>query len=129
MANNFPNYYPSIDCDTPPEMAEIMDTFSFSNFSSAYNKERKTLNFGEGYDHLKSSVAPIDDELILKNKKVAFFVEKNPNWQMGEELVCLGLFNWKVPASVVFKVIKNIGKKIAKIFGDLSYRTAPKIRS
>ncbi|MDC0255157.1 hypothetical protein OAK75_09660 [Bacteriovoracales bacterium] len=129
LANNFPNYYPSVDCETPSEMSEIMDSFSISNFPKAYNKERKTLSFGSGYDHLKSSVAPIDDVLISKNKKVAYFVEKNPNWQVGEELVCLGVFNWKVPAAVVVKIIKNMGRKITKAFGDFSFGFLTRKRS
>ena len=31
-------------------------------------------------------------------------------WERGEELVCLGVFNWKVPASVCVKIVKNIAR-------------------
>lgn len=117
LANNFPVYYPNPDVSTPLEMAQIMDKFSLSFFPKAYNCETGTLNFGEGYDRLKVSVAPIDEDLLLRSKKVSFFVQKNPHWERGEELVCLGLFNWKVPASVLLKIVKNIGKRLSKIFG------------
>jgi hypothetical protein len=115
LANNFPVYYPNPDVSTPSKMAQVMDMFSRSFFPKAYNCETGTLNFGEDYDCLKNSVAPIDEELLLRSKKVSFFVQKNPHWERGEELVCLGVFNWKVPASVCVKIVKNIGKRFSKI--------------
>ena len=55
-----------------------METFALKNFPNAYRKDKQTLCFGEDYDFLKKNVAPIDRNLIEKNKKVEFFFEKKP---------------------------------------------------
>ncbi|MBG09466.1 MAG: hypothetical protein CME68_11960 [Halobacteriovoraceae bacterium] len=120
LANNFPEYYPSPEVKTPKEMEEIMDEFSMQNYPNAYNFETKTLCFGNHYDSLKKDVAPIDELLLNRYSKIKFFLEKNPNWEKGEELVCLGVFDWKVLSNVIYKILVKMKKSVYKFFGQLN---------
>ena len=126
LANNFPEYYPHPKKSTPGEMEEIIDDFSIANYPNAYNRKTKTLCFGEGYDSLKKAVAPVDEVLLNRYEKIRFFIEKNPNWEQGEELVCLGVFNWKVPANVIFKIFSKVKKSMLKLLGQLATTPAGK---
>jgi len=127
LANNFPEYYPSPEAKTPKEMEEVMDEFSMQNYPDAYNPETKTLCFGNNYDSLKKTVAPVDEELLSRYHKIKFFLEKNPNWEQGEELVCLGIFDWKVLATSIYKTFLKMRKSIFKLFGLLSPTTTEKL--
>ena len=42
----------------------------------------------------------------LKNKNIQFFLRKNPNYQKGDELVCL--------AEISFDNLTNLGKRVLK---------------
>jgi hypothetical protein len=44
--------------------------------------------FGGKKDRLKQGVADID-ERRMKDIHVKYFVERNPNWQKGDELCCI----------------------------------------
>ena len=127
LANNFPEYYPSPEAKTPKEMEEVMDEFSMQNYPDAYNPETKTLCFGNNYDSLKKTVAPVDEELLSRYHKIKFFLEKNPNWEKGEELVCLGIFDWKVLATSIYKAFLKMRKSIFKLFGQLAPTTTEKL--
>ena len=127
LANNFPEYYPNPEAKTPKEMEEVMDEFSMQNYPDAYNPETKTLCFGNNYDSLKKAVAPVDEELLSRYHKIKFFLEKNPNWEQGEELVCLGIFDWKVLATSIYKVFLKMRKSIFKLFGQLAPSTTEKL--
>ena len=127
LANNFPVYYPHYKKPTPKKMEEVMHEFSLKNFPDAYRPQTKTLSFGNNCDFLKQAVAPIDKKLLNENEKVKFFLERNPNWEMGEELVCLGLFNWKVPANVIFKIFLKMKKSTIRLLRHLSASPTEKI--
>tara|TARA_Y100000591_G_C21840619_1_gene705365 strand:- start:2225 stop:3010 length:786 start_codon:yes stop_codon:yes gene_type:complete len=127
LANNFPEYYPNPKVKTPKEMEEVMDEFSMQNYPDAYNPETKTLCFGNNYDSLKKSVAPVDDILLSRYQKIKFFLEKNPNWEQGEELVCLGVFDWKVLATSIYKAFLKMRRSIYRVLGLLVPSNTEKI--
>lgn len=127
LANNFPEYYPNPEVKTPREMEDVMDEFSMQNYPDAYNSKTKTLCFGNNYDSLKKSVAPINDELLSRYHKIKFFLEKNPNWERGEELVCLGVFDWKVLATSLYKVFLRMKKSLFRLLGQLTPSATEKV--
>lgn len=108
LTNNFYNYYPRYDQETPAREKYILDTFATTTFGELYDPKTQILKCAHLYDRLKKGVAPIDDK-SLKNKKIRYFQDKNPNWQNGEELCCIG----RVDTALVKKfVTKTLKKKV-----------------
>jgi hypothetical protein len=84
LTSFFNEYYPSKDTETPKYIQKIMDDFAVSQFGEKY----KNGVYNEGKDYLRPEFAEIDEHL-RKNKHIAFFLEKNPGYTVGDELVCI----------------------------------------
>lgn len=113
LANNFINYYPRFDRKTPALEGELIDHVGEKFFSPHYNKEKRLIQFPEGqHEKLKSLVAPITDKLIEQNPKIAFFAERNPQWEKGDELACIGEVSlWlgiRHPLKIMLKMVKKV---------------------
>ena len=80
----FNAFYPCVDTGTPQEIQAIMDSFAIEQFGDKYQNGV----FVEGKDFLKEDFADIGD-MQLKDKNTAFFLDKNPNYVKGNELVCI----------------------------------------
>ncbi|MDR0571127.1 MAG: hypothetical protein LBG71_07935 [Clostridiales Family XIII bacterium] len=80
----FNEFYPHVDTDTPNEIQKIVDRFAREQFGDKYQNGVWVA----GKDFLKEDFAVIREEQ-LKNKTVAFFLEKNPDYKRGNELVCI----------------------------------------
>ncbi len=104
MANNFKTYYPRFDQKTPPQFQMVMDQFYANKFRDYYNPATGLIEFGPGVCCLKEAVAGITDDL-LKNPKVNFFTQKNLNWSLGHELVCIAEMTFLMPLQYIFKKI------------------------
>lgn len=90
LANNLLDYYPH-----PEGRNEHLEGFVRSYcdklFPGYYCEKRKLLDFGEGYNHLREGMTPITDSLRRDNTAIAFFEQRNPSWQRGTELPCIGV--------------------------------------
>lgn len=80
----FKNYYPRAGTAAPAEIQEIIDGFARRQFGSKYQNGV----WAAGKDFLKKDFAKIS-AARLKNKNIAFFLEKNPGYKNGDELVCI----------------------------------------
>ena len=80
----FNEFYPRVDTETPQEIQKIIDKFSTEQFGEKYQNGV----YAAGKDFLKEEYALIN-ETKLKDKNTAFFLEKNPNYANGDELVCI----------------------------------------
>lgn len=117
LANNFINYYPRFDKDTPIEHQNLLKELSNKLYPNKYNEKTGVIEFGQGeHEKLKETVAPITDELKQKYPKIKFFEEKNPNWKIGYELSCIGEVDPKLALIHPLKLIKKMifSKKIKK---------------
>jgi hypothetical protein len=81
-------YYPSYREETPPAMQRIIDRLAARKFGDAYRPDLGILHFPESRGHLRQEWAEPGDDLAQK-PNVAFFLEKNPGYASGDELVCL----------------------------------------
>lgn len=91
LANNFINYYPRYDKETPLEHQSLIQALSEKLYPNRYNPESGVIEFRpEEHEHLRQSIAPITDELLIKYPKINFFQTKNPDWIKGCELACIG---------------------------------------
>ena len=92
-------------------LAPLVDAYCQSLFSDYYCNQRRLLDFGEGYTHLKSDVAGISDEMRSGNAKIQFFEKQNPSWQRGTELPCVGQVNLKLLVSYPFQLWQKQRRK------------------
>ena len=80
----FNEFYPRADVETPEFARQIIDDFCKLHWGEKY--QNGVIKMGK--DYLKGEFAVVK-EIRLKDKNTAFFLEKNPNYAKGDELVCL----------------------------------------
>ncbi len=118
LTNNFDSYYPRFERDTPPFEQALINSFSSQLYPSEYKKELGLLLFEGPHERLKAEVAPITKELREKSPKINFFATRNPHWERGDELVCLGEFHLLLPLIHAKKVLsKNVCKLLGIKYG------------
>ncbi len=81
-------FFPAHDRETPPQDKALMDMLARDRFGDAYDRDRSVVSFATSHGHLKSSWADIPDK-DRKRPDVIFFLERNPGYVKGDELVCL----------------------------------------
>ncbi len=70
------------------DLKPLADSLAFDKFGELYNKETGVIEFPDSLGHLKASIAyPTEEE--LQKESVRFFLDKNPGYLQGHELVCL----------------------------------------
>jgi hypothetical protein len=112
LANNFINYYPRYDRETPMEHQSLMQELSEKLYPGKYNKNTGVIEFSaEEHEHLRETIAPITDELMTKYPKIKFFQSKNPDWQKGCELACIGEVDPRLAIVHPIKLVRKILKK------------------
>ena len=84
----FEEYYPNPDKKTPDFEQSIIDKFGETFYKYEYDKKNGILNMNKKKDYLKEEYAIIPDNK-LKDKTIKFFIEKNPEYYNGNELVCI----------------------------------------
>ena len=77
--------YPTYKCNTPEEIQKFIDRLSHYKFGDSY---KNGLVISEYPDKLKSGKNDIPEKR-REDKDVKFFLEKNPDFYKGNELVCL----------------------------------------
>ncbi|MEC7119065.1 MAG: hypothetical protein VXW65_04060 [Pseudomonadota bacterium] len=89
LANNYYSYWPHPSGEHQ-RLSPIVHAYCEQFFDPYYDRTTGLLNFGADYQPLKQDVAPITDTMQQQNEKIDFFVRKNPTWQQGTELPCIG---------------------------------------
>ena len=84
----FKEFYPNYKAETPEKFKNIMDLFGEIKYPNEYNKENGVIEYKGIKDSLKKGVADITEK-ELKDKNVQFFLESNPNYEKGNDLVCI----------------------------------------
>ena len=74
------------------DLKPLLDALAKEKFAEDYNENKGLLEFKTSRGHLKENIA-----LIKQNEKekpsVSFFLQCNPNYHLGHELVCLCEFD------------------------------------
>lgn len=122
LANNYPTYYPHVD-DEHAHLKDMVDAYCAHYYQDYYDAETGLLNFGDDYQPLKESVAPIHTEMRAKNKKIEFFEKCNPTWVQGTELPCIGEMSWKD----LYKLMRGFSKKRASKGALEAQRPQPRL--
>jgi hypothetical protein len=114
MANNALEYYPRYEMPTPADKQELLDAFATNMFGDAYQPETGLLKFPESLGQLREGVADITEEELSSNQRIKYFVERNPNWKNGDELVCIANMSWLQPLQYATKSWLKLASKLAK---------------
>lgn len=81
-------FFPTCKRETPHRYQALMDMLASERYGEAYDRDRGVVDFATSHGHLKSSWADIPDK-DRQRPDVAFFLERNPGYVKGDELVCL----------------------------------------
>lgn len=81
-------FHPAPGRPTPARIAELMAFLARERFGAAYDAAAGVLRFPESLGHLRDGYAEVP-EAHRRLPEVAFFLERNPGYARGEELVCL----------------------------------------
>jgi len=81
-------YYPNPSAPTPPEEQACLEQLAQTRFGDAYVAERGVLHFPQSRGHLRAQWAGVR-EAVSKRPDVRFFLERNPGYRSGDELVCI----------------------------------------
>jgi hypothetical protein len=80
-------FWPRHDTLTPPEVQTLMDLLADQRFGPLYHQGAGVVRFPEP-QVLRAGLDEVP-EGRLADPHVAFFLERNPGWVQGDELVCL----------------------------------------
>lgn len=111
MANNIQNHYPNSNKPTPAFEKKLMDQVYSKLYPQTYKCETGLIQFPYDSCHLRKGVADIDSDLIASNRRVAHFIDKNPNWQKGVELACVAKMDFQSLLGYPVKSAIKIGMK------------------
>lgn len=81
-------FYPAHNRPTPPDFQALMDQLAGKKFGEFYSAESGIVHFPESRGHLKPDVAEIPEK-DANRPDVKYFLERNPGYVQGDELVCL----------------------------------------
>ncbi|HEB57993.1 MAG TPA: hypothetical protein ENJ01_02110 [Gammaproteobacteria bacterium] len=81
-------FYPTWRYATPADTQAIMDHLAREKFGEHYNAQRGVIHFDRSHGHLKPDWAVVPSHLQRK-PDVNFFLQRNPGYAHGDELVCL----------------------------------------
>lgn len=81
------DFYPRFD-KAEPELEAFAAALAQARFGQSFDQARGIISFGESHGQLAQGISePTPAE--LKKEEVRFFLQKNPGYRAGDELVCL----------------------------------------
>jgi hypothetical protein len=84
----FHAFYPRVDTVTPPFERALITTLGRLKYPRDFNPETGVVEFAESHGHLKAALAATPPHR-RQHPHVRFFLERNPGWRRGHELVCV----------------------------------------
>lgn len=81
-------FYPNFKETTPPEIKSLMDFFGSIHCPEEYNSVTGVIEYNDIKDSLKEGIADITNK-ELRDNHVKFFLQKNPYYEKGNDLVCI----------------------------------------
>jgi hypothetical protein len=88
----FKSFYPNCQESTPTYEKQIMDVFGHLKYPGEYNEMTGVVEYRGQKDKLKEHVADITEKQ-LRDKNIRYFINANPGYSIGHDLVCLTRLN------------------------------------
>ena len=107
----FREWYPRYDCETPPQIKDVMHAFGSKKYPENYDAVRGLIVFLDGNEALKPGVADASESRI-RDPHINFFVEKNPEHMRGDELVCAAEVSVDNFAPAFLRMLRTAGVKL-----------------
>jgi hypothetical protein len=85
---NYKNFYPTYRAETPQYIQMLMDKICVGKFGDRYFSKNGILRSYNEHDFLRPEFADVP-EGRKQNRDVLFFLNANPGYRYGDELVCL----------------------------------------
>jgi len=108
----FTRYYPSPTEATPSFEQEVIDTLASQKFGSCYRRASGTLEFPERVGNLTPALASVPTAR-QRDPRVRFFLERNPSYALGTELVCLAEISPDNMRSIARRVLVEAERQAA----------------
>jgi len=89
----FNEFFPRFDAETPTQIRQIMDAAAEKLFGSDYDGDRGIIKLKHPTP-LRAGVSDPTKEQQA-NQHIAFFLNKNPGYKAGDELVCMTHLCWE----------------------------------
>ena len=80
-------FYPTWRRQTPADAQAIMDYLATQKFGDAYKRDLGIVRFERSLGHLAGEWADIPRH-VAKHRDVRYFLDRNPGYAQGDELVC-----------------------------------------
>ncbi len=84
----FRAFFPRRDAPTPPAVQRVLDVLAARRFGPAYDPDAGLLRFPASLGQLRPGLADTPAGR-REDPDVRFFLQRNPGYARGEELVCL----------------------------------------
>jgi hypothetical protein len=84
----FRHFYPRVDTVTPRFERDLIRTLGTLKYPRDFNPEGGVIEFAASHGHLAPALAGTPEHR-LEHPHVRFFLEKNPGYARGHELVCV----------------------------------------
>lgn len=81
-------YWPNPMYITPIASQKLLDELARERFGAAYDAASGIVRFAESQGHLQPELATVRADLA-RRPEIRFFLERNPGYAQGDELVCL----------------------------------------
>lgn len=82
------DFYPHWERPMPAQVKRVMDRLAEDRFGDTYDPETGVIEFPTSRGHLNRDLAQISAS-EARRADVAFFLDRNPGYSRGNELVCL----------------------------------------
>ena len=103
-------FWPRHDEVTPPFVQRILDALAYIKWPQYYKASLGLLQFPYSLGNLKSEIASIPSAR-MDDPHVKFFLERNPTYLQGTELVCLSPLSLENTKSIGRRLIQQAIRK------------------
>lgn len=102
LAHHCPRSFPRVDRREDPDLRATLHWVAASRFGSAYDPSMGVVSYPSPRERVRAEVAPIDRPL-MDNPHVAFFAQRNPGYNRGDELACLAQIRLIDPLTTIVR--------------------------
>lgn len=108
LTNNFPTAFPRRAHVAPAALIALRNKVAADWWGNEYDATSEILTWADARDRVRSGVAALDAK-TLAHPDIAWFVEKNPRWSEGQELVCFAEIDFALGARWIAKTVRRMG--------------------
>ena len=98
-------HYPAYGSETPKDIKALIDSLGQQHYGASYDPQRGVVHFPRSRGHLKTRWA-VTPERDKRRPEVQLFLERNPGYVFGDEMICLCLLSEENLKPVALRAFK-----------------------